>query len=659
MPKHDIILSGKCAFSPRAECASFVSKKGEAVSHKHAIRLMGASGGSCCRVVNTDDDDHLHGPQLIIFTTFDLQGTQFEKFKIPKYTWTYRDSFFNASSNWARCRVSDCLQSHELCRRSRRDTSFLPSRLINVNAEEFGEDVVLESSALVAQGSPYVALSYCWGNHKPECMTTPDTVAKNTQRISWSTLPATFQDAVKFTRSLDINYLWIDSICIIQGDQNDWNKQSGKMFHIYRNAHVTLACLYGHTSTSGLRSMSAENQSMKVAELRLGQDYCPIYTRRPHYMGGHGNTDQDDIDLEEGTLLYRAWAYQERMISPRLLFFTESEIIFQCSSIPACECGEIGDRLAQPFHHKSEFFKNVVTTNVSTDHETPEPTRHLLTSNREGQQDRIAELWRNAILGQFSQLDLSLSRDRLPALSAIAEQFQRVRRDETYLAGLWSGSLVEDLLWYCKNSNTKEKQQKDALDRPYALPTWTWASLKSGIKYIPRTKDMAETVAIIKARCEYVDNNPFGVLRRSVLILRGRLLPCLVEWQGFNCDMLYLHSGEWTKFDKETLNDSIDYYMDHDDTGYQCIPQRQEVYLLEMTKMSTRHWWEGVRRYLILRREEIGKDIYSRVGILSYECEINISTRVEYMDSSVRSSKKKVFPKVFEERSVMTNCEIR
>ncbi|KAI1371698.1 heterokaryon incompatibility protein-domain-containing protein [Hypoxylon crocopeplum] len=296
-----------------------------------------------------------------VFTTLDLRGTKFERCRIPTRPWICVDSLLKASAQWALRQISVCLQSHQLCRRSQRDDSFLPARLINVGVKNLGQDVVLENRTSVPPGSLYAAFSYCWGTHKPECMTTPDTVGKNMKRIPWSTLPATFQDAVSFARSLGLKYLWIDSMCIIQGDIDDWTHQAGQMYHVYRNAHVTLAAVYGHSSTSGLRSMSTESQSVRVAELRLGQDHCPIYMRPSHFLRhGWGDHSQAYPGVKDWAPLFcRAWAFQERLISPRVLYFTESEILFQCFSATACECGlcnVLNDAKSLRYFDKTRFF---------------------------------------------------------------------------------------------------------------------------------------------------------------------------------------------------------------------------------------------------------------------------------------------------------------
>ncbi|KAI1407441.1 heterokaryon incompatibility protein-domain-containing protein [Hypoxylon sp. FL1857] len=533
----------------------------------------------------------------------------------------------------------------------RRDDSFTPSRLINVNPKGLGEDVVLEDK--IPPGSAYIALSYCWGNYEPECLTTRDTVDYNMQRIPWSALPATFQDAVKFTRGLGIKYLWIDSICIIQRDLEDWIQQAGQMFHIYKNAYVTLAALYGRSSTSGLRAISMENQLFKIADLSLDEICYPVYIRRSHYQQlGKTGSYWDNIQNMSGwgPLLCRAWTYQERMISPRVLYFTESEIIFQCFSRVECECGAVeseGTRSAA--FGKAKYFNSLFDIEETHDQCISPPAEEHGTDSKE-QRDRIVRTWREDVLRGFSGLMLSRPSDRLPAIGAMAEQFQQFRPGETYLAGLWSGSLIEDLLWKC--GFIEDVRPKNTLDRLGSVPTWSWASLQSKV-FFPDDREREEllpAVEILEARCEYKENNPFGVLESSKLILRGKLLPCLAIWGDQEECRIFVScpgdpAGPLQQLHKwGGVTEMV--HMDHDATGYQSIPWQQNIYILEMKK----GYGEGylIRHYLILRREDKTEDIFSRAGSPIYKLDVE--------RGSEKTAKGKFFD-FFDEQSIITDCK--
>ncbi|OTB00597.1 hypothetical protein M426DRAFT_233951 [Hypoxylon sp. CI-4A] len=470
-------------------------------------------------------------------------------------------------------------------------------------------------------------------------------------RIPWPDLPATFQDAVEFTRHLGIGYLWIDSICIIQGDEADWNHESANMLDIYRNAYVTLAGLHGSSSLSGLHSFEKEEQPVKVAELSRGQHMYPIYMRVPHveplcefYPGNflHFENHQSAIPL-----VNRAWTYQERMISRAILYFTGNEIVFQCFETMHCQCRVSRYESQIKESSKTLFLLNTLYDQGGDNFGMPIPTSKTYRSHKKTV-DGIAGCWRDNILPEYSQLSLTLPRDRLPALGALAKQFHKACPTNTYLAGLWLKSLLHDLLWVCAHNPLGDfkLESKETLNRPYSIPTWSWASLQSSITYVS-AESLVPRAEVIQASCKYQQDNPFGILESSLLVLRGKLMPCLADWTGsVDCSIQLLATTRTSLRDDErnivkAQNLSGTTYMDHDDTGCQCIPPLQDVYILQIAKVQ---WGDRGRSfYLVLRRIAEGKDVFERAGVY---CDI------PGLRSDARST-------AFSEQGVVTDCEIR
>jgi hypothetical protein len=60
------------------------------------------------------------------------------------------------------------------------------------------------------------------------------------QGIDVNIMPQAFKDAIVVGRLLEIEYLWIDSLCIIQDDSNDWERESGKMAEIFSSTYLTV-----------------------------------------------------------------------------------------------------------------------------------------------------------------------------------------------------------------------------------------------------------------------------------------------------------------------------------------------------------------------------------------------------------------------------------
>ncbi|KAF2786856.1 heterokaryon incompatibility, partial [Melanomma pulvis-pyrius CBS 109.77] len=66
----------------------------------------------------------------------------------------------------------------------------------------------------------YFTLSYCWGGAEVTRLT-KEVFLDFSRAIPFYDLPKTFKDAMVITRKLGYNYIWIDSLCIIQDDPDD------------------------------------------------------------------------------------------------------------------------------------------------------------------------------------------------------------------------------------------------------------------------------------------------------------------------------------------------------------------------------------------------------------------------------------------------------
>jgi hypothetical protein len=42
-------------------------------------------------------------------------------------------------------------------------------------------------------------------------------------------------------RYLEFDYIWIDCLCIVQDDREDWNREAARMAKVYSNASLTIA----------------------------------------------------------------------------------------------------------------------------------------------------------------------------------------------------------------------------------------------------------------------------------------------------------------------------------------------------------------------------------------------------------------------------------
>ncbi|RSM11478.1 hypothetical protein CEP52_002974 [Fusarium oligoseptatum] len=132
---------------------------------------------------------------------------------------------------------------HSLCQQSyqRGDSNkTLPIRVLNLT-EEGCDPYLIDGKAMEG---PYCALSYCWGDlGNTNTITTKANISQYRQGIPMDSLPTFIQEAIQTARSLEYQYLWIDALCIIQDDGQDWDREASKMSDVYSNADLTISSL--------------------------------------------------------------------------------------------------------------------------------------------------------------------------------------------------------------------------------------------------------------------------------------------------------------------------------------------------------------------------------------------------------------------------------
>jgi hypothetical protein len=391
------------------------------------------------------------------------------------------------SFEFARKCLQNCIESHEECRRSCSD--FHPKRLLDVGSKGFPSLKLIDDQTLA---SPYLALSHCWGDHRP-LTTTSQTLEQRKYSIEWSSLPPVFRDAVTVTRELGVQYLWIDSLCILQDSVRDWEEQAAQMGQIYSNSYITILAA---SSPSGLVPFltSRETTVCEGVNLRFGKD---------HYVGVRkiGGTDHSDQPLH-----CRGWAFQEEILSTSIIRFTRKEVKWECQTLSCCECG------AHPLHDTKEA-ENLQHTNSN-----------------------IHQHWYN-LVEQYSRRSLTFSFDKLPAVAGIAAAAHQ-KFGYRYLAGLWEETLLWDLMWRSKAAWTPETPR----DISQRLPTFSWASVDEEIEYGVSDMDWsaAEKDAIVRStNIELTGANPFGQVEGGSIVLEAPVVEVNLRY----------HSVKWGPID--------------------------------------------------------------------------------------------------------------
>ncbi|KAK1659931.1 heterokaryon incompatibility protein-domain-containing protein [Colletotrichum godetiae] len=351
-----------------------------------------------------------------------------------------------------------CSLGHDQCKRLPTSVlHWLPTRLVDIGSKgETTWKLVITSDDLdpsYCQFSPrYLTLSYRWGIEPQKLLLSTHNLELLCRGSPIVELPRTFQDLVVVAHHLGIRYLWIDSLCIIQNCRSDWEKEALTMRDVYANAACNIAASASSSPSGGLfRSRLARDIRPGIVTSKL----APQESRK-FYMFDKGYWDRH---LQDGALHSRGWVFQERFLSPRQIYFTKSQVMWECLEEHRCE----GFPRGVPLHKSSKSIKRLLSSQEKDD---------KLKTNGLMSFDAL-DLWID-IVTTYSQCQSTVIEDKLYALGGIAKLFRQVTGD-TYLAGLWRSRLLYQLDWYAW-------MPKSRITSKYRAPSWSWASIDGPVQ---------------------------------------------------------------------------------------------------------------------------------------------------------------------------------
>lgn len=290
----------------------------------------------------------------------------------------------------------------------------------------------------------YLCLSHCWGQTQQQLMTTTQNISDHMNGIQWGSIPRTFRDAIEVTRTLGIQYLWIDSLCIIQNDGDDWATQSRVMATIYGNAFLTIAATTAKKSSEGL--FAEPNSRLPRTHELSSPPGTRVFAHRDN-----SHNFLKEMQGEPSPDLYplhtRGWTLQEHLLSPRILHFGPDEIHWECNETLSCCCDNPDTNGGMKLFFAEGF-------------------GGLLTKNYVG---RDLEACWHAVVTLYTSRQLTVESDKFAAISGLAQKW-RPMSSPGYVAGMWKNDLLYSLTWY--SSNPKHCRRTDK----YRAPSWSWVS---------------------------------------------------------------------------------------------------------------------------------------------------------------------------------------
>jgi Heterokaryon incompatibility protein (HET) len=475
-----------------------------------------------------------------------------------------------SSFAFAQERIRECLSIHDCGRSSisrlleiaRLD---LPKRLLDL-----GDNIKLVDN--VQSDWNYAALSYCWGvyelnainlkSNDTSATTTPDflkrfslttssTISKHMENIPIEVLPKTIRDAIAITRRLGIQYLWVDCLCIIQDSDIDWEIESPKMGTIYHRAKVTISVDRGDNMDSGcfndsdnVRSFAANQSLLKFGQHNFQSNGQAIYFRE--YSKGEGirvfnsttvdlikKSQEDPFNHALGSRLEsRAWCFQERVLSSRILHYSMSQLYWEC------------DHCFEPEDPSLSFKVSKNGASLYSPLFTSRRASLELTNNTD-----LIMTWCYHMLEDYCGRKVTFPSDRLPAISSIARLFNLQLQTE-YVAGIFASVVHVGLAWAAQNPQAPPDNAEQN-----GLPSFSWISrAENRIRWHRfNFRDRINTCQFENAEISRRSQDLYGAIETAKLTIRGRFIEIslkvspsqegLPRWSGSDIAATCLVSG--------------------------------------------------------------------------------------------------------------------
>jgi hypothetical protein len=327
------------------------------------------------------------------------------------------DGCFEIASEW----LQICLDTHDECPKR---LSPLPTRVIDVGSDRRDPFLYISKD----EPGRWLALSHCWGLEQ-SFTTTSSTLGLFSQSIPMGDLPETFKDAILITRRLGYQYIWIDSLCIVQDSLEDWEAESKKMAMIYQDATATISADAADGDRQGIfKSVKSRRDRFKLLTL-------PCNSLKRSISGKIFVTvRQGRHDIKIMPLDTRAWVLQEKALSVRNLHYQHAGLFWHCQTVSSTE---IRPGLLQPHLDVKEL------------HRIPRkslPVRIDYDIHYHIYGDPSTLAWWYFQVSDYTTRQLTFKKDRFPAIAGLAREFAH-RTGYHYMAGIWAEDFQRGLLW--------------------------------------------------------------------------------------------------------------------------------------------------------------------------------------------------------------------
>ncbi|KAK1961804.1 heterokaryon incompatibility protein [Colletotrichum sublineola] len=312
----------------------------------------------------------------------------------------------------------------------------------------------VDNCLITAPDDPsYLALSYVWGK-----VDMPKTFAANLQQLRRLGalkdihLPRTIRHAMHLTTLLGVRYLWVDSLCIIQDDEQFLNSHLRQMASIFAHAQAVIIPVDGTDAESGIHGLRG---APTEEERHLEQDLIQFGDRSLLVRTSMGQHQWNEGRYRKAAYFERGWTFQEDLFARRRICFENDSVWFEC-------CQSV----------------------MYEDHSHPD--------NPDGKRDFLLDVGYpsltiySRLMEDFNQRQLTYPQDCLSAMAGMLPCYTRVFKGG-FLCGLPEMFFDAALLWQPLGDLMRREPVGKGTNLGHNdtsnLPTWSWVGWQGRLDF--------------------------------------------------------------------------------------------------------------------------------------------------------------------------------
>lgn len=317
----------------------------------------------------------------------------------------------------------------------------------------------------------YACLSYSWGCDESDLedrasirrgKTNSQNLEARKRGFNCSDLPNTMRHAIELVKRVGIDYIWIDSVCIVRDEESadyhtipvkdTWNHNALRMHEVYGNARLTLCVCATNKATEPL-FFPRRAWTYKSVPCTLGDTWLTNY----------------DMTLNEvrqqAPIFKRGWILQEERLSARVLYWSGQRLYWSCG------CGQQTEMPESTIARKPRVH-SLLPLQGCHNYDWLGSPQKFLELRGGGLTEEIHPLWLDMVQ-DFTQRNMYTKFDKIPAMSGLAAQYLAAftPAKEEYIVGLWRATFAKDLAWKVVVAQNPKKAHKKI------APSFSWMSL--------------------------------------------------------------------------------------------------------------------------------------------------------------------------------------